>query len=199
MSRDFDDENNLLDEFGLGGAVQSASVQQPIQIGNDIGFPGANSMFPTTPDIAALQAKLGAANGSEVARKRFEQNRPAVKSVPLSTLTQVGFGPVDIAPGDFMILNTTGHVTFRPQRLIADESIPMSTEIVGMFVGSSNVFPAAPSVGNGISTATFASNQVRSPLSFPMAMAGLPITIQVKNSSKFPVKWSGALFGPMLR
>jgi hypothetical protein len=91
-----------------------------------------------------------------------------------------------------------GYTTFEPTKFLASETVPGTTEIVGMFIGQRNCFPNAPGA-NGIPTAHFAGQLFGTGIPFPVVNAGIPITVMVKNTSKAPVQWVGTLFGPQMR
>lgn len=103
----------------------------------------------------------------------------------------VGFGPVEIPPGETKNVSAQPQALFRGQRIIntldSDEMY-----VQGLFVGHK---PQLPTLGNAIALACFDSSVDECEMQFDECDPALYITFQIQNASKEPKKFAATIIG----
>lgn len=121
--------------------------------------------------------------------KRMAANRPLVKPISRTRPVDLSFAQVTLSPGQTASLQAQSYSLMRVNRIVATESVAGSTEITNMFIGSQRQFQ------NSIRSSVFSSSAVGTTPKLDTIQPGLPVTIQVTNTSKQDVQWSATLFG----
>ncbi len=105
--------------------------------------------------------------------------------------------------GETLIVREWPEEWFKPEKLVVIETAPdkqfrdtpQDTILTGAFVGAMNMFPTAPSVDSGISSAFFASNAIGTGIAWKPCRHGQSITFMV--TFKQDCTWHGTLFGKL--
>lgn len=86
----------------------------------------------------------------------------------------------------------------RPNKIFVTESVPGSTAIVSLFVGSANQMPTAPPPA-GIMSSLFSEGQFGGGYRMDTIQPGMTVSVTVRNLTDQPVKFSMSFFGDTLR